>query len=195
MVAVFWLSPPEPVFVEVLFFVSISVGIPGSPFLRQSALFVLVALAGFCSSGSAQTAPQLLPYTSKLIAGSGTTAIASGATCPVSGFKSTDAFGDGCLATEIQLVSPRYAIADKNGNIFFSDYNNGLVRRVDAVSGVVTAVAGGATASPASGVTCGSNTSTDIATTARAIFLDSYSECAPCGTGCCRYAQGWQARQ
>jgi hypothetical protein len=162
MVAVFWLSPPEPVFVEVLFFVSISVGIPASPFLRQSALFVLVTLAGFCSSVSAQTAPQLLPYTSKLIAGSGTTAIASGATCPVSGFKSTDAFGDGCLATEVQLVSPRYAIADKNGNIFFSDYNNGLVRRVDAVSGVVTAVAGGATASPASGATCGANTSTDI---------------------------------
>jgi hypothetical protein len=145
-----------------LFFVSISVCIPGSVTLRQSALFAFMALAGLCSSASAQTAPQLLPYTSKLIAGSGTTAIGSGATCPVSGFKSTDAYGDGCLATEVQLVSPRYAIADKNGNIFFSDYNNGLVRRVDAVSGVVTAVAGGASSSPASGTACGSNTSTDI---------------------------------
>ncbi len=157
-----WLSLPEPVLAEVLLFVSIFVRIPGSAILRQSALFAFVALAGFSSSASAQTAPQLLPYTSKLIAGSGTTAIASGATCPVSGFKSTDAYGDGCLATEVQLVSPRYAIADKNGNIFFSDYNNGLVRRVDAVSGVVTAVAGGATASPAAGATCGANASTDI---------------------------------
>ncbi len=160
--AVSGLSSPEPVFVEVLFFVSISVRILRSATLRQSALFACVALASFSGSAFAQTAPQLLPYTSKLIAGSGTSAIGSGATCPISGFKSTDAYGDGCLATEIQLVSPRYAIADKNGNIFFSDYNNGLVRRVDAVSGVVTAVAGGASASPASGTTCGANTSTDI---------------------------------
>ena len=141
---------------------SIFVSTPGSTTRRLLALLCLMASAGLCSSASAQTAPQLLPYTSKLIAGSGTTAIGSGATCPVSGFKSTDAYGDGCLATEVQLVSPRYAIADKNGNIFFSDYNNGLVRRVDAVSGVVTAVAGGATASPAAGATCGANTSTDI---------------------------------
>ena len=129
---------------------------------RLLALLALVASAGLCSSALAQTAPQLLPYTSKLIAGGGTTAIGSGATCPVSGFKSTDAYGDGCLATEVQLVSPRYGIADKNGNIFFSDYNNGLVRRVDAVSGVVTAVAGGAAASPAASAACGANTSTDI---------------------------------
>jgi large repetitive protein len=128
---------------------------------RLFALLSLLATAGLCSSALAQTAPQLLPYTSKLIAGGGTTAIGSGATCPVSGFTSTDAYGDGCLATEVQLVSPRYAIADINGNIFFSDYNNGLVRRVDAVSGVVTAVAGGAAASPAASAACGANTSTD----------------------------------
>lgn len=121
----------------------------------------LLAFACTASGANAQTAPQLLPYTVKVVAGGGTVAIASGATCPVSGFKSTDAYGDGCLATEIQLVSPRYATVDKNGNVFFSDYTNHLVRRVDAATGVVTAVAGGAAKSPAKGAACGSGTSTD----------------------------------
>jgi hypothetical protein len=139
---------------------------------RRSLLTVVLAVvAGFCCNASAQSlAPQLLPYTVKLIAGGGTAVIASGATCPVSGFKSTDAYGDGCLATEIELgntasggTTPgaRYAVVDAGGNVFFTDYNNGLVRRVDAVTGIVTAVAGGAAASPASGTACGTNTSTD----------------------------------
>jgi Bacterial Ig-like domain (group 3) len=123
-------------------------------------MFAFAAVAGLCSSATAQTAPQLLPYTAKLIAGGGTAAI--GATCPVSGLASTDAYGDGCLATEIQLVAPRYATSDSQGNIFFSDYTNGLVRRVDAITGIVTAVAGGAASSPANGTTCGTgNSSSD----------------------------------
>jgi len=126
---------------------------------------LFVTLAGLCYPATAQvpaTPPQLLPYTVKLIAGGGKSAIASGATCPSSGFKSTDAFGDGCLGTEILLSVPRYATVDVNGNVFFSDYTNGLVRRVDAISGIVTAVAGGATASPAAGTACGALVSTDI---------------------------------
>ena len=127
---------------------------------------LLVALASVCSSAAAQTPtlipPQLLPYTVKLIAGGGTAPIAAGATCPVSGFKSLDAYGDGCLATEVQLTGPRYAAADTNGNVFISDYTNGLVRRVDVITGIITAVAGGAAASPASGAACGAYTSTDL---------------------------------
>lgn len=123
--------------------------------------FSFVALAGVCSSSTAQTAPQLLPYTVRLIAGSGPAPIASGATCPTSGNTSTDAYGDGCLATEVQLTGPRYAVPDANGNIFIGDYANGLVRRVDAVTGIITAVAGGAASSPGSGVACGAFTSTD----------------------------------
>ena len=129
---------------------------------RRLFTFSFVALAGVCYSAAAQTAaPQLLPYTVKLIAGGGTVAIAAGATCPVSGFTSADAYGDGCLATEVQLTGPRYATVDKTGAIFFGDYTNGLIRRIDPVTGIVTAVAGGASASPASGATCGSSTSTD----------------------------------
>jgi hypothetical protein len=147
--------------VEELSFVSISRCHSGLASRRFLLPFVSLAFAGFGFSATAQTAPQLLPYTVKLIAGSGTATIASGATCPASGFRSTDAYGDGCLATEIMLTGPRYAIADANGNIFFSDYTNGLVRRVDAVTGIVTAVAGGAATSPASGTACGSYQSTD----------------------------------
>jgi hypothetical protein len=123
--------------------------------------FGLTVAAACCTLASAQTAPQLLPYNVKLVAGGGTAAIAAGAACPVSGYTSADAYGDGCLATEIQLVAPRYATVDAAGNVFFSDYTNGLIRRVDVSTGVVSAVAGGAAASPAAGAACGTLSSTD----------------------------------
>jgi Bacterial Ig-like domain (group 3) len=134
---------------------------------RRQSLFVIFLAAlsvGLASSTDAQTAPQLLPYTAKLIAGSGTAAIAAGATCPVSGLKSTDAVGDGCLATEVNLGNasaggPRFAVADRNGNIFIGDFVNGRVRRVDVITGVISTVAGGAASSPASGTVCGTGTS------------------------------------
>ena len=125
----------------------------------------VLSFAGFSPAAHAQAAPQLLPYTAKLIAGGATTNPASGTTCPLSGNISTDAFGDGCLATEVNLGSsttggPKFAVADKNGNIFFGDFVNGLVRRVDAITSVITTVAGGATSSPGIGSICGSGVST-----------------------------------
>jgi hypothetical protein len=143
--------------------------------IRTSGLLFRLSLTPFAFlaglAASAQTAPQLLPYTSKLIAGGGTATIAKGGTCPVSGYTSLDAYGDGCLATEVLLgnntagTTPgaRYAVSDTAGNVFFTDYNNGLVRRVDAITGIVTAVAGGATSSPASGTACGTGVSVDAA--------------------------------
>jgi hypothetical protein len=126
---------------------------------------ISVAILAFAGPAlHAQTAPQLLPYTSRLIAGGGATATFTvGQTCPIAGAPNvaTDVYGDGCLATEVQLSSPRYAVADANGNIFFSDYSHSLIRRVDAVTGLISAVVGGATASPAAGATCGAFTSTD----------------------------------
>jgi hypothetical protein len=111
----------------------------------------------------AQTAaPQLLPYFTSVVAGGGTTSsFTAGAPCPVSGNTATDKYGDGCLATEVQLNAPAYVTADIQGNVFFSDTNNSLVRRVDATTGVISLIAGGATANPASGGTCGANTSGD----------------------------------
>jgi len=124
-------------------------------FLRLSVVSTaLFALTGIGSRAEAQTAPQLLPYTPRLIAGGGSAVVGLNGTCPVSGYKSTDAYGDGCLATEIELGNTaagvntpgaRGAVADANGNVFFTDYNNALVRRVDAITGIVTAVAGGGT--------------------------------------------------
>jgi large repetitive protein len=150
-----------------LFPVSIAPCLSGLAPRRSFLPVALLALAGLCSSAVAQTAPQLLPYTVKVVAGGGTTAIAAGAACPVSGLVSVDAYGDGCLATEVLLAptvtgtGPRYAVADKTGAIFFSDATNGLVRRVDPITGVVTAVAGGAASSPGTGTACGANLSTD----------------------------------
>jgi streptogramin lyase len=150
--------------------VSIARRLSGLVHRRSFLPAALVALVSLCSGATAQTAPQLLPYTSKLIAGGGKVAIPAtvNAICPSSGFKTTDIYGDGCLATEIQLTGPRYVTADVNGNIFFSDYTNGLVRRIDNVTGIVTAVAGGATVSPTAGTVCAtlvptvSTVSTDI---------------------------------
>jgi streptogramin lyase len=120
-----------------------------------------LALLAIVSPGlSAQTAPQLLPYTAKVIAGGGSTAATVGAACQrtgatPSGNVSYDIYGDGCLATEIQLTAPRYAITDSTGAVYFSDYTNGLVRRVDPTTGIVTAIVGGAATQPASGANCG----------------------------------------
>jgi hypothetical protein len=112
-----------------------------------------------------QTAnPQLLPYATTLVAGGGTTAtFTPNQICP-SGKMALDKFGDGCLATEVQLNDPRYVTEDSQGNVFISDTKNAIIRRVDGVSGVITLIAGSATANPASGAACGgsdTNTSTD----------------------------------
>jgi hypothetical protein len=139
-------------------------------------VLALGTLAGNACSTSAQTpkatpvVPQLLPSTTRLIAGGGTTTpSAKGVACPSSGYIATDAYGDGCLATEVLLGTsatapgPRAAVADALGNVYFGDYANGVVHRVDVQTGILSAVAGSQTASPGtgtSGATCG-GTSTD----------------------------------
>jgi YVTN family beta-propeller protein len=73
------------------------------------------------------------------VAGSGTT----GTGCP----GETDAFGDGCLATQA-LIYPFTVFVDAHGNIYFTDYGLGLIRRVDGVTGIITSVAGGGSGCP-----------------------------------------------
>lgn len=53
--------------------------------------------------------------------------------------------GDGQQATSANLFLPMGVVADAKGNLFLTDSANYRVRRVDAVSGVITTVAGGST--------------------------------------------------
>ncbi|MCL4178593.1 MAG: hypothetical protein KJ072_12730 [Verrucomicrobia bacterium] len=46
--------------------------------------------------------------------------------------------GDGGPATSASLSAPRYLAADTDGTLYFSDFENYCVRKVDAVTGVVT---------------------------------------------------------
>lgn len=144
-------------------------------FRRHGLLFAAVVLAaGVCARAGAQTtaAPQLLPYTVTAVAGGGAYGSSAGyynngantvcsyqswtgtayATKADSNHTPLDTVGDGCLATEALLTSPRAAVADSQGNVFFIDSANDLIRRVDAHTGVVTRVAGvtiASTSSPA----------------------------------------------
>jgi Bacterial Ig-like domain (group 3) len=54
-------------------------------------------------------------------------------------------FGDGGIATQAGLDQPQSVASDAQGNLYIADTTNRLVRKVDAVSGVITTVAGGGT--------------------------------------------------
>jgi hypothetical protein len=167
----------EPSIVEELIFVFASIRFPrvsGSTFCRSALSAVLLSFIGLVANASAQTAPQLLPYNARLIAGGGLVAsntkggacsravfpATTPATSTSSGFVSTDTYGDGCLATELFLGAPRNMVTDTSGAIYFTDYNTttklGVVHRIDPVTGIVSAIAGGPATNPAAGATCSS---------------------------------------
>jgi cysteine-rich repeat protein len=50
--------------------------------------------------------------------------------------------GDGMLATDAQLASPRGLALDANGNLYIADAGNDRVRRVAAATGTISTVAG-----------------------------------------------------
>src|SRR5262249_47027575 len=51
-------------------------------------------------------------------------------------------YGDGGPATAAAVSAPADAAVDADGNVYFSDKGNQLIRRVDAASGAITTVAG-----------------------------------------------------
>lgn len=134
-----------------------------SGFQVRALLLSIAALPLLAAEAHGQVAPTLLPYTLSVIAGgsTATSSPAAGATCPVSGYKSTDAYGDGCLATEVVLAQPRFVTQDANGAVFFSDTGNGIIRRIDPQTGIISTVAGGAATAPTLGSVCGSGVSLD----------------------------------
>jgi sugar lactone lactonase YvrE len=52
-------------------------------------------------------------------------------------------FGDGGPSTQAGLDYPTGVVSDGSGNLYIADYWNGLIRRVDAVTGIISTVAGG----------------------------------------------------
>jgi sugar lactone lactonase YvrE len=50
--------------------------------------------------------------------------------------------GDGILATSAELYSPQDVAVDSSGNIYIADFSNQRVRMVDAVTGLISTVAG-----------------------------------------------------
>ncbi len=55
---------------------------------------------------------------------------------------STSPCGDGGLATSAKMNSPTGLTFDGAGNMFIADYGNNVVRKVDAVTGIMSTVAG-----------------------------------------------------
>ncbi len=53
--------------------------------------------------------------------------------------------GDGLAATAAELDSPQTVAIDASGNIFIADTENQRIRKVDAVTGIITTVAGSGT--------------------------------------------------
>ena len=108
------------------------------------------ALLSFVCLGSGPTllaqTPIALPYTMTTLGGAAPMAAAAGTQCPnlPTGVVSTDAFGDGCLATNGILGNdPQSGLAvDAYGNLFISDDIKGVVHMVNPDSGIMTLVAG-----------------------------------------------------
>lgn len=71
--------------------------------------------------------------------------VAGRGTCPPS------SIGDGGPATAARLDNPSGVVVDAAGNLFIADSGHYRVRRVDAVSGVITTFAGGGAAVPGDG--------------------------------------------
>lgn len=68
-----------------------------------------------------------------------TTVAGTGSACPGA---STDPCGDAGLATAAQLDFPNGVEVDTAGNIYIADGSNNRIRKVDAVTGIITTVAG-----------------------------------------------------
>jgi hypothetical protein len=72
---------------------------------------------------------------------------APGTQCPglATGIKSSNAFGDGCLAASVVMGAGIHggAVVDSMGNVFLDDDVNGILHQVNQATGVVTVAAGG----------------------------------------------------
>src|SRR5262249_34542157 len=79
---------------------------------------------------------------------------ATGILTTIAGMPAAGYSGDGGPATAAQLSSPQDAAVDASRNVYIADMNNGVVRRIDGASGIITTFAGSQTAvaAPAEGL-------------------------------------------
>ncbi len=114
--------------------------------VRLRAAIAVVCLLASASFVRAQT-PVVFPNTTSTVAGGALANPIKGAACAAgSPFTATDALGDGCPASLALLGTTLYGEGTDNfGNIFFLDTGNEILHRVDARSGIMTVLAGGAT--------------------------------------------------
>jgi hypothetical protein len=107
-----------------------------------SAGFALVLfLTAFPHSVSGQMA--IVPAIST-VAGNGTACAAS-----------TNACGDGGAATSANLNNAQYVFADAAGNLYIADNNDNRVRKVSAITGEITTIAGNGTQCSSPTASCG----------------------------------------
>lgn len=115
---------------------------------------LLVCLSVLCAlpllSAEAQQAPVALPNTMTTIAGTSPMSSVTGTQCPnlAAGVVSKDAFGDGCLAVNGNFgAAGRGGVqVDSFGNLFVSDDINSIVHLIDPTTGIMSVLAGGASA-------------------------------------------------
>jgi polygalacturonase/pectin methylesterase-like acyl-CoA thioesterase len=119
-------------------------------FLQTAVAPLLCLSACFCAL--AQT-PVALPYTMTTYAGM-SPITTSGTQCPglPPGVKSTNAFGDGCLALNgaFNTTSRGGVVVDAFGNVFVGDDVNNVVHMIDASTAIMTVAAGGNSKVPSS---------------------------------------------
>ncbi len=156
------------------------------------AFVAAVITAAVCNPQvSAQTAATVvLPYTISTIAGGGATTTAGSACFPGSTLKATDAYGDGCPATQAIFSATDFrggVTSDPLGNVYVADTTNSIIRRIDAQSGLIGVFAGGKTICTAAvdslGDGCLAATATGGFNNPRGIGSDPYGNILIAGYG------------
>ncbi len=67
---------------------------------------------------------------------------ATGIITTIAGNGTSGYSGDGGLATQAQLKSPKSIALDDSGNVYFSDQTSARIRKISAATGIITTVAG-----------------------------------------------------
>jgi sugar lactone lactonase YvrE len=77
-----------------------------------------------------------------VIAGGGSYTASSGNVISGCGTNQIDEYGDGCLAVQTKLNGPRGLAVDKAGNLYIAGYNDDMIHKINAQTGMMTLIAG-----------------------------------------------------